>query len=94
MIDPYNNFNSGGDSHALPIDAPAENLFAITPSDTQDLPFATRSLLVGGQGDVKVDAVGIGTAVVLPSVSGVVPVRVTRVYATDTAGDLTIVGLF
>ena len=75
------------------LNAPASNGFDITPDDANDLPRNARSLLIGGQGDVRVDFVG-GATITLPDVTGIIQVRVKRVYATGTAGGLTIVGLY
>lgn len=68
------------------INHPAENAAAVTPHDSNDLANASRGLYVGVSGDVKVDMVGTGTAVVFTALAaGVVhPFRVTRVYSTDT----------
>jgi len=67
-------------------DAPASNAFAVTPNDSADLTHAARGLYVGASGDVKVDLVGGDTAVTLVGLAaGVVhPIRVKRVYSTDT----------
>jgi len=75
--------------------SPARSAVAITPHDTNDLAEQTRGIIVGVSGDVKVDMLGTGTAVVLPSlVAGVVhPFQVTRIYATDTTAT-SIVGVY
>lgn len=68
------------------LEAPCVSAFAITPHDTNDLAITTRGLYVGGTGDVKVDMADTGTAVVFTAMAaGVIhPIRVTRVYNTDT----------
>ena len=68
------------------LESPAFSAFAVTPHDTNDLAYTTRGLYVGVSGDVKVDMAGSGTAVVFTALAaGVVhPLRVTRVYDTDT----------
>lgn len=65
---------------------PAENAVAITPHDSNDLANSSRGVYVGVSGDVKVDMVGTGTAVVFTALAaGVIhPLRVTRIYSTDT----------
>ena len=65
---------------------PADNAVAITPHDSNDLADASRGVFVGVSGDVKVDMVGTGTAVVFTGLAaGVIhPLRVTRIYSTDT----------
>jgi len=63
---------------------PAGNAAAITPSNTVDLDAVTRALYVGVTGDVKVDMIG-GQAITFKNVPVcVLPIRVTRVYATGT----------
>ena len=59
---------------------------AVTPSDTVDLPFATRSLYIGGAGDLTVMPVR-GSAPVLYKAVPVgtrLNISVTRIYATGT----------
>jgi hypothetical protein len=62
------------------------NAEPVTPSDTEDLFNVARGIWVGGAGDVKVDLETGGTAIVFSNVpSGtILPIRVKRVYATDT----------
>jgi hypothetical protein len=68
------------------IDSPAANAAAVTPNNSTDLANATRALYIGGAGDVKVDLVGTGTAVIFAGLAAgtILPVRATRVYAADT----------
>lgn len=62
------------------------NAAAITPSDSVDLTnAATRGVYVGVAGDVKVDLVGTGTAVVFKAAPvGILNVQAKRVYSTGT----------
>jgi len=62
------------------------NAEPVTPSDTEDLFNVARGIWVGGAGDIKVDLETGGTAIVFSNVpSGtILPIRVKRVYATDT----------
>lgn len=64
---------------------PISNAASVTPSDTADLATQARALWVGGSGDVKVDTAG-GDTVTFSGVSGLLPVRVARVYSTGTTG--------
>jgi len=65
--------------------APAENAFSVTPNDSTDMANAARALFVGGAGDVKVDTTGGDTVTFTGVTAGMIlPVRVTRVYATGT----------
>lgn len=79
MSDQYQ-FQKNGIMH------PAENAVAITPHDSNDLADASRGVFVGVSGNLKVDMVGSGTAVVFTGLAaGVIhPLRVTRIYSTDT----------
>lgn len=62
----------------------------VTPSDTVDLPLSSigegcRALLIGGAGNVNVNLLGGGTAVLTGLSAGqVVVVACTRVLATST----------
>ncbi|MEM7523154.1 MAG: hypothetical protein AAF360_05220 [Pseudomonadota bacterium] len=69
--------------------SPAEFASAITPSDGSDLPTVSRALYVGVAGDIRVATVG-GDVITFRNVqAGMLPVRVRRVYATETtAADL------
>ena len=65
---------------------PASSAAAVVPHDTNDLSVATRAIYVGVAGDVKVDMLDEGTAVVFTALPvGEHPYRVTRIYATGTA---------
>ena len=74
--------------------APAEDCFAITPSDSADLPRATKAIYVGQAGHVALVTVRGSSAVVFRNVAAgtIIDVRVRAVKATGTtAGE--IVGL-
>lgn len=65
--------------------APGFSAAVVAPHDTNDLLVAARCLYVGTSGSLKVDMAGTGEAVVFASVPvGILPIRVTRVYDTDT----------
>ena len=68
------------------VDGPITRGFAVTPNDSTDLAVSTRGLYVGVSGDVKVDFVDSGDAITLVGLAAGVwhPLRVTRVYSTDT----------
>ncbi len=78
MADEFQNYAAG-------LTAPARDADAITPSDTTDLPSATRALYVGEAGDLQVQMVS-GQTVTLSNVqAGIVyPLRVSRVLAAGT----------
>lgn len=76
------------------LDSPASSAVLLTPHDTNDLATPSRGLYVGTTGNIKVDMFGEGTAVLFTAVPvGVLPIRVTRVYATDTDAS-TIIALY
>lgn len=69
---------------------PAGWIWAVTPSDSVDLPIRTRALFVGGAGNISVQAFDPATkklaTVVLTGVTAgaVLPIEVTRVNSTST----------
>ena len=81
-------------SRASGIGAPARGGFAVTPSDSTDLPHETRAIYVGVSGDLSLLMVD-GSAITLGGViaGSLVPVRAMRVKATDTTADQ-LVGLY
>jgi len=57
----------------------------LTPNDSADLDYVTRALYVGGTGNIKVTMQGGETLIITAvQVGTMLPVRVTRVWATDT----------
>lgn len=65
--------------------APAGKFAAVTPSDSVDLTYLTRALYVGGDGTVvAVDANGTAVSFVGVVAGTVLPIRVSRVNATNT----------
>jgi lysophospholipase L1-like esterase len=79
MTDAFASFTTG-------MDSPANNAFAITPSDTVQLPFVTRSIYVGVGGNVTVKLLGSSTAVTYVSVATgtTLNIRAVEVMATGT----------
>ncbi len=65
--------------------APASNYAAITTSDSNDLPFLTRYVYVGGAGDVTA-VTQAGNAVVFKAVpaGAILPIRARRINQTGT----------
>lgn len=63
----------------------ARRASAITTSDTATSEDPTRGIYVGSAGNIKVDMVSGGTVTFANVPSGVIlPIQVTRVYATGT----------
>ncbi len=77
-IDDYKNMMSG-------LESPARAAAAVTPDDATDLGRRTRSVYVGGAGDLAVHMAGESVPVVFRNIpAGLLPVRVDRVLATGT----------
>jgi len=78
---PDNSFKS----HARGISGPLTRAAQITPSDTTDLSFHTRAVLLGQGGDIAVRTVD-GDAITLPALrAGVIyPIAIDRVEQTGT----------
>jgi hypothetical protein len=69
------------------LQSPPTNSFAITPSDSAELPFVTRAVYVGGSGNITL-RLGNDTASVLllsVPVGTLLPVRARQIYATGTS---------
>jgi hypothetical protein len=63
---------------------PAHYAAAVTPSDTNDLSAASTALFVGGAGNMRVTMLGGGIETFTGLPVGWHPIRVTRVWATNT----------
>jgi hypothetical protein len=83
------NFQSG-------LQSPPRNTFAITPSDTTELPFVTRAVYVGATGDITARLAGDTGSVTLKAVpaGSTLPIRARQIYATGTTAALPLVGLY
>lgn len=72
------------DQHAIGTSDPASSAREIVPDDNMDLPFRPRSIYVAYGGDLRVQLDhGPVTFENLPS-GALLPIRPTRVYASDT----------
>ena len=82
MSDKFGNYHAG-------LESPAERAFAITPNDSADLSVFPRAIYVGGAGNIKVTTMGGDTVTFSGCLAGtVLPVRVARVFSTDTTATL------
>jgi hypothetical protein len=77
MSDPFSDHTPG-------LQSPAMYLSDISPSDTDDLPRATRALNVATSGFVRVTTVNGDEATVYIAAGITFPIRVQRVWATGT----------
>lgn len=66
--------------------APADEAYAVTPSDSVNLAVVSRGLYVGVAGDVTVEMAKVGTTILFKGVpaGAWLPLRVSRVDATGT----------
>jgi len=66
--------------------SPAENAVVIDYSGgDQALTNASRALIIGTAGNLKVDMVGTGSAITLPVPAGIIPIRVKKIYQTGSS---------
>ncbi len=70
--------------YAAGLDSPPVGGFAVTPDDAADLAVASRGLNVGAAGAVRVTTVDGSDLTLELAAGGIVPIRVTRVWATGT----------
>ena len=76
------------------LSSPKGGAFDITPHDTNDLTVGATAIFVGGSGNIKVDT-SLGDTVTFTNLSSgsILPVRVKRVYSTDTTAT-SLIGLY
>ena len=86
--------NDPFESYGNSITSPAADCFAIQPSDTQDLPSATKAIYVGTGGDIVLRAVnGSADVTFANTISGsIIDVRARAIRLTGTTAS-DIVGL-
>ena len=73
-------------NHISRLDSPAEYAFSITPSDSTNLPNATRGIYIGGDGNLNLRTIGGSVVVFQNLVAGtVLPVRATAIYSSNTS---------
>ena len=65
---------------------PARSAVAVTPHDSNNLAQASRALYVGVAGDISVEMLGSGSAIIFKAVPAgtILPIQVTRVNSTST----------
>lgn len=69
--------------HTTDISAPPSNAAQVTPSDVADLPYITRAIYVGIQGDVRLRTQN-GQDIIYKDLVGTKVIRASRVYLTGT----------
>jgi hypothetical protein len=87
--DKFVNFQGG-------LQSPPSNSFVITPSDTTELPFVTRSVYVGAAGDITLRLAGDTGSEIIKAVAvgTTLPIRARQIYATGTTAALPLVGIY
>jgi hypothetical protein len=84
--DKFANFQGG-------LQTPVRSSFAITPSDTTELPFVTRAVYIGSAGNLTADDTASATFNGLPP-GTVLPLRVRQIFATGTTAGMVLVGFY
>jgi hypothetical protein len=81
--DPFVNFQPG-------LQTPVRNSFAITPSDSAELPFVTRAIFVGSAVDITARLADDTASVTFKAVAAgsMLPIRARQIYATGTNASL------
>ena len=73
------------EKNAPGLTSPATRAAAVTPNDSADLANVSRAIFVGGSGNLKVTTSGGDTVTLVGVVAGsIIPLRVSRVFVTDT----------
>ena len=72
------------DGFANGLESPATHVEAATPSDTADLPNASRAINVAGAGTVRVTTVGGSVGMVHVAAGIPFPIRAKRIWKTGT----------
>jgi hypothetical protein len=87
--DPFVNTQGG-------LQSPCRSTFVITPSDTNELPFVTRAIYVGGAGSITARLADDTASVTFNGVPAgtMLPIRARQVYATGTGAGMTLVGFY
>jgi hypothetical protein len=86
--DTFANFQGG-------LQTPVRHSFAITPSDTNELPFVTRAIYIGSSGDITLRLADDTGSVTFKAVAAgtLLPIRARQVYVTGTGATL-LVGFY
>lgn len=77
MVDAFSQYRIG-------LESPAVRLLSVVPSDTADIPEASRAINVATSGTVRITTVGGTTATVFVAAGIAFPVRATRIWSTGT----------
>jgi hypothetical protein len=86
-----NDYSTAASKSAAGLAYPGEHAEVVTPSDSTDLAVVSRALWIGGAGNIAVTMVS-GASVTFSGVAAgtLLPIRVSRVKATNTSASLII----
>lgn len=68
----------------ITLDSPPTRLYLATPSDTTDLPLASRAVNVATSGTIRVTTTQGDVATIFVAAGVAFPVRASRIWSTDT----------
>ena len=77
MADPFASYSSS-------LESPPTLLFQVTPSDSEDLPMASRGINVSASGTVHLTTVGDTIATIHVAAGIAFPIRAKRIWQTGT----------
>lgn len=77
MTDAFAHFATG-------LESPASHLHTVIPSDTEDLPEASRGINVAVSGNVRITTVSGSTSIVHVAAGIAFPIRARRIWSTGT----------
>ncbi len=67
------------------LESPAKDAFAISGNDNTDLANSTRSIYVGGSGNIKLTTIDGSTVTFNGAIAGsILPIRAKRIFSTGT----------
>ena len=67
------------------LESPAKDAFAISGNDSTDLANSTRSIYVGGSGNIKLTTIDGSTVTFNGAIAGsILPIRAKRIFSTGT----------
>ncbi|MDB4350214.1 hypothetical protein OAA38_00215 [bacterium] len=67
------------------LESPAKDAFAISGNDSTDLAKSTRSIYVGGSGNIKLTTIDGSTVTFNSAIAGsILPIRAKRIFSTGT----------
>lgn len=82
-------------NQAPQLNSPASNAAVVTPSDADDLAFASRYIFVGSAGNLALTTVGGQTLTLVGILAGtILPIRAKKILSTGTTPAMVIVSMY